>query len=477
MRQEVSYNRVKIIATAGPACKDPEVLRSLILAGVDVIRLNLSHGTWEDHNYFIKEVRRINLELGTRVALLADLQGPKMRVGRLPAPIPIRPGDEVVFVVEGGEPGTTNIPVEYETLPKDVQPGDILLVEDGRVRLEVLETDRRSRVRLRVLAGDRIGSRKGINLPGRPISLPTLSEKDWEDLLEATREEIDWVAVSFVRFPKDIASVREFLRRRGSNMRIMAKIERPEALNYLDEIISLSDGVMVARGDLGVEIPIEEVPFYQKKIIKSCSKLAKPVVVATQMLESMIQNPSPTRAEVTDVANAVLDGADAVMLSGETSVGAFPVEAVRQMQRILKQAEQQPQIYRLGGSPDPSSPTYYSDAICWTACTLASEVGAKALVGLTYSGYTAFQLARWRPQTDIFIFTPNPRILGALSLLWGVRAYYYRHYEGTYDTIRDVLQILREMGHVSSGETVIFTVSMPLQARLRTNTLHIAQVV
>lgn len=470
---KVSYNRVKIIATAGPACESENVLRQLIEAGVDVIRLNLSHGSWETHRQVIERVRRLNFQLGTHVALLADLQGPKMRVGNLPQAIPVQPGEEVVFSTEN-IPGT--IPIEYDTLAQDVEPGDIVLVEDGRVRLEVIESDKKGVVRLRVLAGDRIGSRKGINLPGRPISLPTLSDKDWEDLLEAIRQELDWVAISFVRSPADIQLVRNALRRFGSSMRIMAKIERPEALHHLEEIIEQSDGIMVARGDLGVEIPVEEIPFWQKRIVRTSNLMGKPVVVATQMLETMIQNPTPTRAEVTDVANAVLDGADAVMLSGETSIGAYPVEVVRQMQRILRQAEADPQIYRLPGHPSPTSPTYHSDAVCWTACTLASEVGARALVGLTYSGYTAFQLARWRPQTDIFIFTPNPRILGSLNLLWGVRAYYYRRKEGTYDTIQDVLSILKGLGHVESGDTVIFTVSMPLRARLRTNTLYISRV-
>lgn len=471
----VAYNRVKIVATAGPACESEEILAQLITAGVDVIRLNLSHGTWEQHRTTIERVRRISLRLGIHIALLADLQGPKMRVGKLSAPVLIQPGDEVIFSTQP-ETVPGSIPVEYETLAQDVEPGDLILVEDGRVRLEVIESDKRGTVRLRVLAGDRIGSRKGINLPGRPISLPTLSSKDWEDLAKAARQELDWVAISFVRSPEDIQMVRQALRRWGSSMRIIAKIERPEALSRIEEIVEVSDGIMVARGDLGVEIPVEEVPFWQKRIVRLCNTLGKPVIVATQMLESMIQHPTPTRAEVNDVANAVLDGADAAMLSGETSVGAYPVEAVRQMQRILRQAEKDPQIYRLTGQPNPTSPTYYSDAVCWTACTLASEVAARALVGLTYSGYTAFQLARWRPQTDIFIFTPNPRILGSLNLLWGVRAYYYRNKERTYDTIQDVLHILKDLGHVDSGDTVIFTVSMPLQARLRTNTLHITRV-
>ncbi|MEN2993602.1 MAG: pyruvate kinase [Bacteroidia bacterium] len=471
---EISYNRVKIIATAGPACASPDILRRLIQAGVDIIRLNLSHGDWDGHRRFIEHIRRLNIALGVRVGILADLQGPKMRVGKLAKSVPVVVGQEVTFALKPEKEG--DIPVEYETLARDVQPGDLVLVEDGRVQLEVLHTDGKGRVRLRVLSGDQIGSRKGINLPGRPISLPTLSDKDWNDLKEAARQQVDWVAVSFVRSPSDIQQVRAFLQRLGSPIRVMAKIERPEALAQLEAIIKVSDGVMVARGDLGVEIPLEEVPIWQKRIIRLANRLGKPVVVATQMLESMIHQPTPTRAEVTDVANAVLDGADAVMLSGETSVGAFPVEAVRQMQRILREAERAPQIYRLPGQPDPTSPTYSSDAICWTACTLASEVGAKALVGLTYSGYTAFQLARWRPQTDIFIFTPNPRILAGLNLLWGVRAYYYHRHEGTYDTIRDVVAILKALGHVQSGDTVIFAVSMPLRARLRTNTLYITRV-
>ncbi|MCS7297518.1 MAG: pyruvate kinase [Bacteroidia bacterium] len=472
----ITYNRVKIVATAGPACQSEEVMQRLIEAGVDVIRLNLSHGSWEIHQRTIDLVRRLNLRLGTHVALLADLQGPKMRIGRLSHDLPVHPGEEVIFSTQPNEGIPSVIPVEYETLAWDVQPGDKVLVEDGRVQLEVIETDRKSTVKLRVITGDRIGSRKGINLPGRPISLPTLSDKDWKDLMEIIRQELDWVAISFVRSPADIQQVRQALRRSGSTMRIMAKIERPEALENLEEIIELSDGVMVARGDLGVELPLEEVPFWQKHIVHLCNTLGKPVVVATQMLESMIQNATPTRAEVTDVANAVLDGADAVMLSGETSVGAFPVEAVKQMQRILRQAENNPQIYRFSGRPNPNSPTYHSDAVCWTACMLASEVGSRALVGLTYSGYTAFQLARWRPQTDIFIFTPNTRILSSLNLLWGVRAFYYRRKEGTYETIQDVMHILKDLGHVETGDTVIFTVSMPLRARLRTNTLYISRV-
>lgn len=471
-----SYGRTKIIATAGPACADPNVLRELILAGVDVFRLNLSHGSWDDHMHVIREIRRLNLALGTRVTLLADLQGPKMRIGKLEKPIPINPGDRLFFSTKVQTAEPPYIPVEYETLAKDVAPGDIILVEDGRIRLQVTYTDKKGEVEVLVLSGDRIGSRKGINLPGRPISLPTLSEKDWEDLHRLVQEGLDWVALSFVRSVEDILAVRSFLRRFGAPTRIMAKIERPEALANIDAIIAASDAIMVARGDLGVEIPVEQVPFWQKHIISRCAALGKPSVVATQMLETMIQNPFPTRAEVTDVANAVLDGADAVMLSGETSVGAYPVEAINYLHRILQEAEKQDKIYQRPGRPNKDSPTFESDAVCWTACALASALPAKALVGLTYSGYTAYELARWRPATDIFIFTPNPKILNGLSLLWGIRSFFYRRHEDTYDTIADVSQILKELGHVQVGDRLVFAVSMPLRARRRTNTLHITLV-
>jgi pyruvate kinase len=474
--RKLTYNRTKIVATVGPACENPVVLQELILAGVDVFRLNLSHGDWEKHRYFIREIRRLNLSLGTRVGILADLQGPKMRVGKMARELPVRPGDRVIFSTRIQELSPPYVPVEYETLAKDVRVGDMVLVEDGRVQLRVLHTDGVAEVELEVVAGDRIASRKGINLPGRPISLPTLSEKDWADLHEIVKEAVDWVALSFVRKVEDILEVKAFLRRFGASIRVMAKIERPEALENIEAIVAASDGVMIARGDLGVEIPIEEVPFWQKKIIETCARIGKPAVVATQMLESMIHNPTPTRAEVGDVANAVLDGADAVMLSGETSVGAFPVKAVEYMQRILRQAEQDPRIYERKGRPHPDSPTFDSDAVCWTACALASALPAKALVGLTYSGYTAYELARWRPSTDIFIFTPNPRILNSLSLLWGVRTFYYRHHEGTYETIQDVLRILKDLGYLRKGDRVVFAVSMPLRARRRTNTLHITTV-
>ncbi|MGQ9864387.1 MAG: pyruvate kinase [Bacteroidia bacterium] len=470
----ITYNRVKILATAGPACQDPEILDKMIKAGVDVFRLNMSHSDRETHVAFVQKLRRLSQHLNVYVSILVDLQGPKMRVGNLAKPLSIYPGQEITFSLY---PDTLDeVLVEYDTFPRDVEKGTTVLIEDGKVELQVLETDKKHRVRAVVVRGEKIASRKGINLPRRPISLPTLSNKDWEDIQFAVREQVDWVAISFVRHEKDVYQVRRYLESYNVATRIISKIERPEALERIEPIIDASDGIMVARGDLGVEIPLPEVPLWQKKIIRLCNQAGKPVIVATQMLETMIENPMPTRAEVTDVANAVLDGADAVMLSGETSVGKYPLEAVMVMQEIVAQAEKDPHVYSRPYDVNPDSPTYLSDAIGWTACQLAEQVGARALIGMTYSGYTAFQLARWRPQADIYIFTRNTRILPVLNLIWGVRAFYYNRHQGTHQTIEDVIQILKDLGCLHTGDIVINTATLPLASRLRTNMIKISTV-
>lgn len=470
----ITHNRVKILATAGPACQEPEILKKLIQAGVDVFRLNMSHSDRETHLNFTRKLRRISQQLNVYVSILVDLQGPKMRVGKLEKPLSIYPGQEIILSLY--PESSDEILVEYDTFPRDVEKGAIVLIEDGKVELEILETDKKHRVRAKVIRGEKIESRKGINLPGRPISLPTLSNKDWEDIQFAMREQVDWIAISFVRHEEEVYRVRRYLESYNVATRIISKIERPEALNRIEQIIEASDGIMVARGDLGVEIPLPEVPMWQKKIIRLCNQAGKPVIVATQMLETMIENPMPTRAEVTDVANAVLDGADAVMLSGETSVGKYPLQSVKVMQEIISQAEKDPQVYNRPYDVDPNSLTYLSDAIGWTACQLAEQVGARALIGMTYSGYTAFQLARWRPQADIYVFTRNTRILPILNLIWGVRAFYYNRHQGTHQTIEDVIQILKDLGHLHAGDIVINTATLPLAARLRTNMIKISTV-
>jgi pyruvate kinase len=470
------WNRTKIVATMGPACQTTERLRDLIHAGLDVCRLNMSHGKHADHEWFINEIRKINAETGLAVTLLMDLQGPKIRIGNLLQPYPIAPGEEIELCTAITEQQANRLPMEYETFAKDVKPGDKILVEDGRVELRVIETNNVDTVKLLVVSGDRIGSRKGVNLPGVAVSMPGLTPKDLEDLEFGLKHEVDWIALSFVRNPEDVVNLKKILQARGSEARVMAKIEKPEALAGIDEIIRVSDAIMVARGDLGVEIPIEEVPFWQKTIVRKCNLQAKPVVVATQMLDSMIESRQPTRAEVTDVANAVIDGADCVMLSGETSLGKHPVEVVKTMQRIIAQAEREDIIYHRNMELDTNSPTFLSDAVCVNACRLAIETNATALIGSTRSGFTGFQLARCRPKAHIYIFTDNAKLLSTMNLVWGVRAFYYDSFEGNYETIKDVHQYLKTHGYVQTGDIVINTASMPLSARKRTNMIRLGVI-
>ena len=474
---EPAFNRTKIIATMGPASTKPDVLKEMIRSGIDVCRLNASHGSHEDHQRTIDLIRQINRDENVQVPILLDLQGPKIRIGKLPAPIPIHPGMQVTFddsLAEAIE-GDPRIPMQMETFSKDVRAGDIILVEDGKQVLRVLEVDS-PRVRLEVIAGTEIGSRKGVNLPFSNVSLPSLSDKDRADLEFGIQNQVEWVALSFVRRAEDVLELNQILKKGGSTARVIAKIEKPEALQNIDEIIAASDGIMVARGDLGVEIPTEEVPFWQKRIVQKCNMAARPVIVATQMLESMIENMRPTRAEASDVANAVLDGADCVMVSGETSVGKYPVEVVKTMQKILAKAEQEDVVYRRQTKPERDSPTFLSDAICFSAVKMSNGVGAKGIVSMTRSGYTAFQLSRHRPRAPIFIFTDNRTLLNTLSLLWGVRAFYYDRFVGTNESIRDVTRLLKAEGYVQEGEILINTASMPLQEQGRTNMLKITVV-
>jgi pyruvate kinase len=359
--------------------------------------------------------------------------------------------------------------MELPTFARDVQPGDQILVNDGKEELRVVSTDGDTQVVLEVVHGKTLEARKGVNLPDSEVSVPSLTDKDRLDLELAILNDVDWVALSFVRKAEDIHQLRHILEFRGSKAKIIAKVEKPQALREIDGIIAASDAVMVARGDLGVEIPIEQVPIWQKRIVAKCNLASKPVIVATQMLDSMIENPRPTRAEATDVLNAVLDGADAVMLSGETSVGKHPLVVVETMQRIIEEAEREDSLYHRDLSFDRESPTFHSDVTCRAAVKLAEQIGATAIVGMTYSGYTAYRLSRYRPHAHIFIFTENRRLLSAMSLVWGVRAFYYDSYVGTNETIRDVNQILVEQGLIQPGDIVINTGVMPIRSRSRTN--------
>ena len=472
MLERASYNKTKIVATVGPASNSKEMLRALINEGVDVFRLNFSHGSHEDHLKVIHFVRELNQELGTNVSLLQDLQGPKIRINEMQPNIVIERGQELTITTRELLGNNEIASTSYKTLPKDVKTGDIILVDDGKIELKVREV-RDEEVITEVVYGGPLKSRKGINLPFTKVSAPSLTDKDLKDLEFGMKNDVDWIALSFVRKAADIYSMREILEKNKSNSRIVAKIEKPEALSNIDDIITATDAIMVARGDLGVEIWLEEVPMVQKMLIEKCNRMGKPVIVATQMMESMIENPRPTRAETNDVANAVMDGADALMLSAETAAGKYPIEVIRSMVRTISSVEKNPNIYFRFREVDSASPIYINDSLVLAACKLAKDVGAKAIVGMTSSGYTAFKSSSHRPNANIFVFTGNNSLINKMNLVWGTRAYHYDKTESTDDTIADVEEVLKKEGHVQSGDKFIFLASMPIHERARTNTLKI----
>lgn len=468
----ISYNKTKIVATVGPASNSREMLRALIKEGVDVFRLNFSHGSHEDHQKVINTVRELNEELGSTVSLLLDLQGPKIRVQEVEADVILERGQEFIITTRQLKGNREIASTSYQQLPKDVKKGDVILVDDGKIELKVKEV-RDIDVVTEVVYGGPLKSRKGINMPFTKVSAPSLTEKDLKDLEFGIKNNLDWIALSFVRKAQDIKILRSILEEHQSLSRIVAKIEKPEALSNIDEIIAATDAVMVARGDLGVEIWLEEVPMVQKMLVEKCNAAAKPVIVATQMMESMIENPRPTRAETNDVANAVMDGADAVMLSAETAAGKYPIEVVRSMVRTIASVEKNDKLYYRFREVDPKSPVYINDSLVLAACKLAKDVGAKAIVGMTASGYTAFKSSSYRPNTNIFVFTSNKYLINTINLVWGARGYHYNKVNSTDETIADVEAILKKEGHVRSGDIFITMASMPIQERQRTNTLKI----
>ncbi|MEQ8303634.1 MAG: pyruvate kinase [Cyclobacteriaceae bacterium] len=470
--ERVAYNKTKIVATIGPASNSREMLRALAKEGVDVFRLNFSHGTHDDHQKVIDRVREINDEMGTHLALLIDLQGPKIRVNKVLENVELRPGQELIITTRELEGNNEIVSTSYKDLPKDVKFGERILIDDGKIELKIKEV-RDIDIVTEVIYGGPLLSRKGINLPDTKVSAPSLTEKDLKDLEFGIKNKVNWVALSFVRKQKDIDELRAILTKHDSEARIVAKIEKPEALECIDDIIEATDAIMVARGDLGVEIWMEEVPLIQKKLIEKCNKASKPVIVATQMMESMIENPRPTRAETNDVANAVMDGADALMLSAETATGKYPIEVIRSMVRTITAIENQPNIYFKFRDMDPESPLFIHDSLILAACKLAQDVGAKAIVGMTTSGYTALQSSSHRPNTNIFVFTGNKSILNTMNLVWGTRAYFYDKQTTTDDTIKDVGEILKADGHVQKGDIFISLASMPIHERNRTNMMKI----
>ena len=472
------FKRTKIVATLGPACNSKTKLKNLIRAGVNVFRINFSHATYDEVDHYIDIINELNKELESNVAVLADLQGPKIRLRNMHSNVSIKKGEIISFDCKNHFIGDkSKVSISYPDFAKDVKKGDKVLVDDGKLIFEVLSTDKKSIVKLKNIQGGIISSRKGINLPNTKISTPSLTEKDKKDLFFAISKEVDWVALSFVRNARDMQNLREIIEKKSDEkIPIIAKIEKPEAIDSIEEIIQNSDGIMVARGDLGIEIPSEEVPLLQKKIVYLAKKHRIPVIIATQMMESMIFSLKPSRAEVNDVANSVMDGADAVMLSAETSVGKFPVEVVSQISKIISSVEFSDQINVPASPPTISTNRYRTKFICYHAAKIANETGAAAITTLTNSGYTGFQVSSWRPHTNIIVFTSNKRILSRLSLLWGVKAFYYNRSVSTDKTIDEINKIVNQKGFAKKGDIVINLAAMPVKDQGMVNTLKLSEI-
>jgi pyruvate kinase len=471
----ISFNKTKIIATVGPASASTERLRALIREGVDVFRLNFSHGSHEDHLQVINRVRELNMKHGTNVCLLQDLQGPKIRIGEvMNGEVLLKRGQRVRVVCRNQISTAEVLATEYAELARDVRPGDAIMIDDGKVELRVLETDQDMEVLTEVIYGGPVRTRKGMNLPDTKVSAPSLTDKDLYDLRFGLEQGVEWVALSFVRTVDDILAIKQIIRESGKFTRVVAKIEKPQAIKNLDAIIQASDAIMVARGDLGVEIGMEEVPMVQKTIASKANRYGKPVIIATQMMESMITSPRPTRAETNDVANAVIDGADALMLSAETAVGEFPIETIRSMTRTIERVERQADLYYRNFHFDHKSPTFYSDSVVGAACYLARDTDAAAIIGMTKSGYTAFQLAKYRPKAHIFIFTDNRLALNTLNLVWGIRAFYYDKFTSTDETISDIREILIQKKLIRPGDVYINTASIPIAEKKKTNMVKLS---
>ncbi|MBL7760464.1 MAG: pyruvate kinase [Sediminibacterium sp.] len=476
--QHVAH-RTKIVATVGPACDTYDKLLELVKAGVNVFRLNFSHGTHEDKLAIIQHIRNINSTQPYNIAILADLQGPKLRVGEITNnALEVKVGDILTFTNEKCVGTLEKIYVSYPNLAGDVTIGNTILIDDGKLEVKVCGIEKNGDVKVQVTLGGILSSKKGINLPDTKISLPALTEKDLADLDFIIEQQCDWVALSFVRSVKDIVILRSKLDEKHSKTKIIAKIEKPEALLNIREIILESDGIMVARGDLGVELPVERIPLIQKELIRKCIHRAKPVIVATQMMESMMERVKPNRSEITDVANAVLEGADAVMLSGETAAGNNPTLVVETMRKIIAEVEKKEYRYNRSEDlkPQPHSPSFHSDAICYNACKMSEDVEANALIGMTQSGYTAFMLSSYRPSSPLYIFTKERSLVNQLSLSWGVRAFYYSEEESLDNIISDQIDILKERGFVKSGDVVINTGSTPVSLHLPTNLIKLTRV-
>jgi pyruvate kinase len=462
--------RAKIVCTLGPAVDTADDIRRLVEAGMDVARLNMSHGTHDDHRRLYDLVRRASDDTGRGVGIIADLQGPKIRLETfVGGKAKLTPGDEFVITTRDVDGDDSICGTTYHGLPGDVREGDPILVDDGKLRLRVVKVDDED-VTTRVEVGGKVSDHKGLNLPGVAVSVPALSEKDVDDLRWALRTSVDFVALSFVRSGADADDVRRIMREEGIMLPVIAKIEKPQAIDNLDDVIDAFDAFMVARGDLGVECPLEDVPFLQKRVIDKARRNAKPVIVATQMLESMISNPAPTRAEASDVANAVLDGTDAVMLSGETSVGEYPIQTVETMARIVAATE----AHELDGMAAIDwQPKTRGGVIAKAAAEVAFRVGAKYLVAFTQSGDSARRLSRYRGRVPILAFTPEAKVRSQLSLSWGIETFLTNPVEHTDEMVRQVDEALLEIGRVEQGDLVVIIAGSPPGIPGSTNALRI----
>ncbi|WP_438966196.1 pyruvate kinase [Flavobacterium sp.] len=470
--------KTKIVATLGPATSTKAVLKDMIEAGVNVFRINFSHADYTDVSERIAMIRELNKENGFTTSILADLQGPKLRVGVMKEDVVVSKGDKITFTTAEDILGTASkVYMNYKEFPKDVNPGERVLLDDGKLIFEVVKTDKKTEVEAVVVQGGPLKSKKGVNLPNTKVSLPALTKKDIKDALFAIENKVDWIALSFVRTPEDLMLLQDLISKHSDHkIPIIAKIEKPEAVENIDKIVAYCDGLMVARGDLGVEIPAHEVPLIQKKLINRAKTARIPVIVATQMMETMITSLTPTRAEVNDVANSVMDGADAVMLSGETSVGSYPVEVIQTMTNIIEAVEDSPLIQVPLNAPHVRTKRFITKSICYHAATMANDIEAKVITTLTNSGYTAFQISAWRPKSQILVFTSNERILTQLNLLWGVKAYFYDKFSSTDDTVEDINKIAQEKGYVKKGDMLINLAAMPIANKGMVNTLRVSEI-
>jgi len=474
----LTNKKTKIVATLGPACSTREIIKDMIDAGVNVFRVNFSHADYEGVKDKINIIRGLNEEFGYTTAILGDLQGPKLRVGVMEEGTVVNDGDIITFTTAEDILGTAQkVFMKYQNFPNDVNPGERILLDDGKLIFEILTTDKKTEVTAVVIQGGELKSKKGVNLPNTKISLPALTEKDIADAIFAIEQKVDWIALSFVKTPRDLQDLQELIAKHSEyKIPIVAKIEMPEALENIDKIIAYCDGLMVARGDLGVELPAHEVPLVQKDLIRRAKIARIPVIVATQMMETMITSLTPTRAEVNDVANSVMDGADAVMLSGETATGNYPVQVIQKMTQICEAVEDSPLIQVPQNTPQIKTKRFVTKTVCHQAALLANEIKAKAICTLTNSGYTAFQISAWRPSSHILVFTSNKRILTQLNLLWGVKSYYYDKDESTDDTVTDVNEIAKQKGFVVKGDYLINLAAMPIKDKGMVNTMRVSEI-